>query len=118
MSLGDDILRVSIESQPNVEIKLDRSRLYSHIKPAVKQLLLELHVHKSTAAAAAGTALYDRLSEVDKEMELVRNIIIGQNVPRKRFVQCNTFLINNQVVLKEYEPTVAGIIQSWAERDI
>lgn len=33
------------------------------------------------------------------------------------FVQANTFVTDDgDVVLKEYEPTVDGMIKSWAER--
>ena len=33
------------------------------------------------------------------------------------FVQANTFVTDDRkVILKEYEPTVDGMIQSWAER--
>lgn len=36
---------------------------------------------------------------------------------KELFVQPNTFVTDDgEVVLKEYEPTVDGMIQSWAER--
>lgn len=35
------------------------------------------------------------------------------------FVQANTFVTDDgELVLKEYEPTVDGMIQSWAERAV
>ncbi len=36
--------------------------------------------------------------------------------PRKVFVQANTFVENGTAVLKEYEATAEGMIQSFAER--
>jgi dipeptidyl-peptidase-3 len=44
--------------------------------------------------------------------------VLDKKVPRKVFVQANTQLQGDNVVLKEYEPTLEGLIQSYAERDI
>ena len=50
----------------------------------------------------------------------VRKVVLQNKQPRKVFVQANTFLdeATGEVVCKQYEPTVEGLIQSWAERKL
>ena len=43
--------------------------------------------------------------------------VIRQAKPRKVFVQANTVLNGDSVVLKEYEATPEGLIQSFVDRD-
>lgn len=38
--------------------------------------------------------------------------------PRKIFVQPNTFIVDGEVVLKEYPLTPAGVIESFVERQL
>ena len=38
--------------------------------------------------------------------------------PRKLFVQPNTFIVNDEVVLKEYSTTPEGVLESFIERSI
>lgn len=38
--------------------------------------------------------------------------------PRKIFVQPNTFIENDEVVLKEYPLTIPGVIESFIERQL
>jgi dipeptidyl-peptidase-3 len=38
--------------------------------------------------------------------------------PRKIFVQNNTIIINDEVQLKEYPMTPAGVIESFIERNL
>lgn len=40
-----------------------------------------------------------------------------QAKPRKVFVQANTVLEGDEVVLREYEATAEGMIRSFAERE-
>jgi dipeptidyl-peptidase-3 len=42
--------------------------------------------------------------------------MLAKQTARQVFVQPNTFISSGEVFLKEYEPTVEGMIQSWAER--
>jgi len=48
----------------------------------------------------------------------MRDAVLARKTPRKVFVQANTVLEGEKVVLKEYEPTLEGMIQSFAERDV
>lgn len=58
--------------------------------------------------------------------EKVRPLVLKKKVPRKVFVQANTVLVEDEggksggpkVVLKEYDATREGMIQSFAERDV
>jgi dipeptidyl-peptidase-3 len=47
-----------------------------------------------------------------------RDIVLSKKQPKWVYVQANTFLLGEEVVLKEYDATVEGVIRSWAERDI
>jgi dipeptidyl-peptidase-3 len=44
--------------------------------------------------------------------------VLANKPPPLIFVHANTFLEGDTVTLKEYEPTVEGIIESWAERRV
>lgn len=47
-----------------------------------------------------------------------RQLVCSKPNPRWKFVQPNTFVREGTVVLKVYEESNEGIIQSWAERDV
>lgn len=47
-----------------------------------------------------------------------RQTVLATKPPPLVFAQANTFLDGDTVVLREYEPTVEGVIQSWAERGV
>lgn len=49
-----------------------------------------------------------------------RETVLANKPPPLVFVQANTFLDGDdgEVVLKEYEATVEGVIQSWVERNV
>ena len=61
------------------------------------------------------------MTTVDPEFwgSKVRRVVLQNKQPRKVFVQVNTFLdeASGKVTLKEYEPTLEGMIQSYAERE-
>ncbi|KAJ6164294.1 dipeptidyl peptidase 3 [Penicillium chermesinum] len=121
LEAGDDFVKLSYtkEDLSDLEIKLDRSKILSHGRPAIEKYLQKLHVYKSTADVQAGKALYDGITSVDEWWGgKVREVVLKNKVPRKVFVQANTILKGDQVVLKEYEPTLEGIIQSFAERNV
>ncbi|KAL4879802.1 peptidase family M49-domain-containing protein [Aspergillus karnatakaensis] len=120
LDAGDDFVKLSYtkEDLSDLEIQLDRSKILSHGRPAVEKYLQKLHIYKSTADFEAGKALYDDITSVDEWWGTkVRDIVLKNKIPRKVFVQGNTILENDEVVLKEYEPTLEGIIQSFVERD-
>ena len=121
LDAGDGFVKLSYtkEDLSDLEIKLDRSKSLSHGRPAVERYLQKLHVYKSTADVEAGKALYDDITSVnDWWGTKVRDIVLKNKIPRKVFVQGNTILDGDEVILKEYEPTLEGIIQSFVERNV
>lgn len=62
---------------------------------------------------------YTALSLVRGKFEAWRQIVCAKTMgPGWKFVQANTFLEDGGVVMKTYEESNEGIIQSWAERDV
>ena len=121
LDAGDDFVKLSYkkENLSDLKIHLDRSKILTHGRPAVAKYLQKLHVYKSTADVEAGKGLYDDITSVDSWWgTTVREVVLSKKVPRKIFVQANTILEGDQVTLKEYEPTLEGLIQSYAERNV
>jgi dipeptidyl-peptidase-3 len=123
LEAGDDFckLKYSKEDLSDLEIFLDRSKILTTGRKAVESYLQKLHVYKSTADLEAGTALYNYMTDVDPVFwgAKVRNEVLRNKQPRKVFVQANTVLKDGgKVELVEYEPTLQGLIQSYAERDV
>ncbi|XHG00525.1 hypothetical protein AWENTII_003968 [Aspergillus wentii] len=121
LDAGDDFVKLvhSKEDLSDLEIHLDRSKILTHGRPAVEKYLQKLHVYKSTADVEAGKKLYDDITSVNEWWGTqVREIVLKNKVPRKVFVQGNTILNGDEVTLKEYEPTLEGMIQSFAERNV
>ncbi|RKI30499.1 hypothetical protein D7X55_42410, partial [Corallococcus sp. AB049A] len=48
----------------------------------------------------------------------LRDLVIRKKQPRKIFVQPNTFVDGDEVFLKEYPLTAAGVVESFIERGI
>ncbi|KAI1933952.1 hypothetical protein LOZ04_006112, partial [Ophidiomyces ophidiicola] len=112
-------LKHTKEDLSDIEIYLDRSKILTHGRPAVEQYLQKLHIFKSTADVVEGKKLYDGITHVDEWWgQKLRPVVLQKKVPRKVFVQANTVLDGDRVVLKEYDPTLQGMIQSYAERDV
>ncbi|EER26060.1 dipeptidyl peptidase III, putative [Coccidioides posadasii C735 delta SOWgp] len=117
---GDFVqLKHSQDDLSDLEIHLDRSKILTHGRPAVEKYLQKLHVYKATADVEEGKRLYDGITHVDEWWsQKVRPVVLQKKIPRKVFVQANTVLEGDRVILKEYEPTLEGMIQSYAERDV
>ena len=102
--------------QQRLTVRVDRLKMISHGKPALGRMLLKLHMYRCTADVQSCRAYYEDLSKVDGEYLEWRKVVLANKMPRSAFVQANTFLDNGDVVLKEYEPSTEGVIQSWYER--
>jgi Peptidase family M49. len=121
LDAGDDFVKLvhTKDDLSDLEIHLDRSKILTHGRPAVEKYLQKLHVYKCTADFEAGKKMYDEITHVDDWWGTkVREIVLQKKIPRKVFVQANTVLEGDKVVLKEYEPTLEGLIQSYAERNV
>ncbi|KAL4735580.1 peptidase family M49-domain-containing protein [Aspergillus similis] len=99
-------------------VKLDRSRIVHEGKPSLGRMLLRLHIYRCSADNASCRDFYESLSNVDSEALTWREIVIAKKDPPLVFSQANTFIHDDAVELREYEPTARGVIQSWAEREI
>lgn len=111
-------LRYTKDDLSDVEIYLDRTKIESHGRPAVNRFLQKLNVYKSTADQKGGLEFYKKYTTVDEWFATkLRPEVVRQAKPRKVFVQANTFLEGDNVVLKEYDATPEGLIQSFADRD-
>ena len=122
MSAGDNLvqLKSTKDDLSDLEIHLDRSKILSHGRPAVEDLLQKLHIYKSTADVEAGKKMYDEVTSVDEWWQKLRPVVLSKKTPRKVFVQANTVLDEKtgDVKLVEYEPTMEGLIASYAERNV
>lgn len=120
LAAGEEFCKLdySREDVSDLTIHLDKTKIQSHGRSAINEFLQKLHIFKSTADLKAGTELFDKMTNVnDWYMKKLRPEVIRQAKPRKVFVQANTILEGDEVVLKEYEATPEGMIQSFAERD-
>lgn len=50
----------------------------------------------------------------------VRDVVLANKQPRKVFVQANTYLddTTGKVSIKHYEASLAGMVESWADRNL
>ena len=123
LAAGDGFTRLDYSRDDDLSdltIRVDRAKILSHGRPAVERYLQKLHVYKSTANLEQGKKLYEDMTAVDEFWGgKVRNQVLRRKMPRKVFVQANTVEgEDGTVTLKEYEPTVEGMIRSFAERDV
>ncbi|KAK4237865.1 hypothetical protein C8A03DRAFT_34164 [Achaetomium macrosporum] len=123
LEAGDDFCKLEYKNEDlsDLQIRLDRSKILTSGRKAVASFLQKLHIYKSTADVEAGTKFFTDMSSVGLEYwgTKVRDVVLKNKQPRKVFVQANTYLdeATGQVTLKHYEPTLEGMIQSWAERE-
>ncbi|XP_078001286.1 dipeptidyl peptidase 3-like [Glandiceps talaboti] len=108
------------DGKPDAVIKLDRSKVETVGKEAIGKFLQKLQLYKCTADFDQGKAMYDKYSTVDDETPekflSLRAVIMARKQPRRMFVQPNTTLEGEGVVIHEYDASVAGIVQSFVER--
>jgi dipeptidyl-peptidase III len=112
---------LSIHCDPSKQIltaRIDKSKILTHGKPALGRMLLRLHMYRCTANVKECRAYYEELSRVNGQYLEWRKVVLSRKAPPLLYVQANTFLEDETVMLKEYEPTVKGIIQSWVERKV
>jgi dipeptidyl-peptidase-3 len=116
---GDGFLTVECEpSHEKLIIRVDRNRIISHGKPALERMLLKLHIFRCTADVQATRSYFEDLSRVDDKHLEWRRIVLAKSQSKRVFSQANTFINEDEVVLREYPPTSKGVIESWAERAV
>ncbi|KIJ29853.1 hypothetical protein M422DRAFT_187851, partial [Sphaerobolus stellatus SS14] len=100
-------------------IRVDKQKVLNEGQAVVGKLLVELQVRKSTADGAGARKYYTDLTTPLPGWDgQIRDLVVNKRLPRKVFVQPNTFVVDGQVQLKEYPLTAAGAIESFIERDI
>ncbi|KPM44896.1 Dipeptidyl peptidase 3 [Neonectria ditissima] len=116
---GGGVLTVTHNKpKKSLTVKVDRSKIRSHGKPALGKMLLQLHMFRCTADSAGCREYYEKLSKVDGAYVDWRETVLVNKPPPLVFVHANTFLDGDTVTLKEYESTIEGMIESWAERKV
>lgn len=106
------------KQERSLKVQVDRSKIRSHGKQALGRMLLHLHIFRCTADAEGCCAYYEDLSKVDGEYVHWRETVLVNKPPPFIFVHANTFLDGDAVTLKEYEPTIEGVIESWVDRKV
>lgn len=100
-------------------LRVDRSKILTHGKPAIGRMLCKIHIWHSTANIKACRPFYEELSVVNGEYETWRQVVVSQPEPKWKFVQPNTFMEQDgSITLREYEASDAGIIRSFFERGL
>ena len=103
------------EDEQQLVVHVDRSKIAGSGKLVLEHLLVRLHIWRSTADVAACRKFFENLTKPDAQFLEWKRIMLIARPTKTIFVQPNTFLVDGDV-LKDYEPTVQGMIQSWAER--
>jgi len=112
--------KVGDDGKPDLLITVDRTKIDTVGRKAMHEFLLKLQVYKSTADIKQARAMFDKYTSVHDNGKYPwatwREIVMDKKQPRKIFVQCNTAEENKTVVLKSYEATPQGFVQSWIDR--
>ncbi|KAI0199001.1 peptidase family M49-domain-containing protein [Astrocystis sublimbata] len=116
---GDGCIKVQHDlTNKTLTVLVDRSKIVSHGKKALGEMLLRLHIYRCTADLHACRRYYEDLSYVDDERLRWRETVLANKPPPLLNVQANTFEQGGMIALKEYEMTYNGIIESWYERTL
>lgn len=120
LAAKDQFLTISHDKTSHtLTVFVDRAKIPTHGKPALAHLLLKLHIYRCTADVHGCREFYEDLTNPDGIFLEWRRIMLVAQPAKQVFVQANTFVTDDgEPVLKEYEPTVDGMIQSWAERAV
>ena len=116
---GQGFMKVDFDkSSDTLTVSVDQSKLASHGRSSLEDLALRLHMFRCTADVQECREFYDDLTSVDGQYVQWASTIVVNKPPPRIFVQPNTFVDGDVVTLKEYAPTIEGMIQSWAERHV
>ncbi len=119
LAKGEGFLQVKHEpTERKLTVLVDESKVTTHGKPALGTLLMKLHIYRCTADIQACREFYTQLTTPEGIFLDWRQTVLANKPANEIFVQANTSLKDNQVVLKEYDATFEGLVQSWAERAV
>ncbi|GAA5915580.1 hypothetical protein JCM6882_006378 [Rhodosporidiobolus microsporus] len=100
--------------------RVDRKAVLERGKDVMGKLLMEIQVRKSTGDGPGATAFYKKLTAPPEDwVSELRPLVLAKKLPRKIFVQPNTFVDSNgKVQLVEYPVSTEGVIESFVERGL
>ncbi|XP_077448467.1 dipeptidyl peptidase 3 isoform X1 [Stigmatopora argus] len=108
------------DGKPDALVALDRAKIRTVGKDAIRRFLCKLQVFKSTGDVDKGRALYEHYSTVGESgahnFLRLRETVLLRKEDRKMFVQANTRINEESVELLEYEGNASGLIKSFVER--
>merc|ERR1712232_1423589 len=104
------------DGNPDLVVRIDRSLIPTVGKDAIGKFLLQLQVHKSLGDFAAGSELFERYSKVSSEMSELRAIVMARKEPRKLLVQPHLAKEGDEVVIKTFDASPQGMIESFVAR--
>ncbi|XP_065563077.1 dipeptidyl peptidase 3-like isoform X2 [Artemia franciscana] len=117
---ADGLLRIEErtgeDGNPDLLIKLERSKISTEGKRVIGDFLRKLQVFKATANVKGAKALFDKYTEVKEPWSKWRDIVLARRTPRKLFVQANTEISGEDIILRNYEASPSGLIKSWTDR--
>ncbi|KAK9618333.1 hypothetical protein V6Z94_005364 [Aspergillus fumigatus] len=99
------------------QLGVDGLRALENYNPSTKKWG-QAHSRAHFADMRSCREFYEDLTTVHEEALGWREVVLMKKDPQLAFCHANTFLQGDRVILREYEPTVRGLIQSWAERDL
>ncbi|KAK9586860.1 hypothetical protein V6Z92_005794 [Aspergillus fumigatus] len=99
------------------QLGVDGLRALENYNPSTKKWG-QAHSRAHFADMRSCREFYEDLTTVHEEALGWREVVLMKKDPPLAFCHANTFLQGDRVILREYEPTVRGLIQSWAERDL
>lgn len=123
--------RDNADGNPDIEVRLDRSKVRTVGMDAMRRFLLKLQVYRSTANATQGAELFQLYSAVDEQMLAFRTVVMARKLPRKLVLQPNMILQKENpvsatgghqstsgltILLQEYAETSTGVIESYVDR--
>lgn len=106
------------EEESDILLTVHADKIETAGKKAMGEFLRKLQVYASTADLEGGNKLFTKYTTVPKEWYHLRDVVLAKKQPRRLFVQANTFLEGDKVVIKEYEPTLEGLVESFIERKV
>ena len=93
---GEDFLTieetVDENENPDLLLKLDRTKLETVGRPAMEEFLRKLQVYKSIGDFESAKKMFDGYSQFDETWVKWRDIVIAKKKPRKTIVQANSFI--------------------------
>lgn len=110
-------LKYSKPDFTDLVVDLDETKIDTIGHEAIEDYLKHLHIYKASGDVVNGSNYFIDRSTVTPDLAKFRDAILKARLPRKQFIQANTGIINDKVVLKEYQENEIGMIESFAQRE-